>query len=988
MNKVFQWLLGFIAFYLAASLSLFLTRHEGSIAIVWYANAIAGAYLSICPKSRWPLILTGMALGNVLADLPYSRDLLQTSGFLPGNLLETYLVALLLRKHVFNVPVFSTPVKYLKGIVTVSLCSAALGACLGAIALSKSVGMGFEQAWIIWFEGSLIGGVSVLPVITIWNKLSSKHFFEEVLDIRSLLSIAGSLTVTWASLLHLPYPFVYIVAILSVTCFYTSVTGVVVASTAVAIFSMTLVAIGIYAPASPEPINLLLFYVPLLAVVLGPSLFAVAMANSTKFRKRSQELAKSYEDMYFNSPAILHSIDGSGNLVSVSKKWLDLLGYERSEVIGQPSINYLSPECRERAKQEILPEFFRKGFCNDVRYTMLCADGKEVDVLLSAILERDSEGQPVRSLAFLKDISTEIALQEDLRRERDYMTETLSSITDCIIATDEAGLITFANDAVVRLSGYSSDQMRGKPVSSFFLFYSEDSRSPYADPIRRCQESGGIVQEVELVSVLGGSSRELAAEFTASPIRGPDNEISGVSLILHDVTEAREANKKMAYLAHHDTLTGLPNRNLFREQLEERCATCTKQNTFFSLLFLDIDNFKSVNDSLGHQIGDELLKAVASRLSRIVRKNDAICRFGGDEFVIIVNHSEGKGQIEYLCERIKQTLASPITLSGTEFRVRSSIGIVQFPNDGTEPETLLRRADSAMYRAKDYGKDGVVFYHQEIESSITEEFETERALKSAIDKGDDISVHFQPIIDSEKGSIFALEALVRWRHEGEMIPTPLFIRVAENTGLISSLSLTIFDKAFQQLAEWKTQKDRTPSLSLNLSGAQFGDTALVDKLRSYSKQYDIEMSQLIFEITETSLIREPDRALSILKELKALGCRIAIDDFGTGYSSLSQIKKYPIDIIKIDKEFVSGLSRDSQDTEFVTFIIKMAEVLGLDVIGEGVETDKQAALLSSLGCTNHQGYFYDKPMPGSDMGDKYFSGVVSFEHFRSKLDKP
>ena len=438
---------------------------------------------------------------------------------------------------------------------------------------------------------------------------------------------------------------------------------------------------------------------------------------------------------------------------------------------------------------------------------------------------------------------------------------------------------------------------------------------------------------------------------------------------LTDVTDQKQAEKLLLHNAFHDALTGLPNRALFMDRLKHALAEVKKGEGYsFGVLFLDLDRFKVVNDSLGHQIGDQLLVATARRLESCLRPGDIVARLGGDEFAVIVDHVRHVSDAIQAAERIREHLGAPFNLSGHEVFISASIGIALNQTASEEPDEIIRNADTAMYRAKDQGRGCFELFDKGMHVRNAALSQLETGLRGALAR-DEFRVHYQPIISLETWRISGFEALIRWDHPELGYISPLkFIPVAEETGLIIPIGLWVLREACQQLRAWQRQFPSDPplSMSVNLSGRQFSQPDLIDQISQILAETGLDASSLKIEITESAIIENIDAAALMLKRIKALGVRLSLDDFGTGYSSLSYLHRFPIDTLKIDRSFVSRINLP-KNAEIVKTILTLASNLGMDVVAEGVETRDQIIQLTGLNCEYVQGYLLSKPIDGRAM---------------------
>jgi len=482
-------------------------------------------------------------------------------------------------------------------------------------------------------------------------------------------------------------------------------------------------------------------------------------------------------------------------------------------------------------------------------------------------------------------------------------------------------------------------------------------------------------------SLLDGALRRIRLE--AEPHLNESGDCTHMLGTIQDITERIDAQKQIHNLAYYDLVTGLPNRAQLNEQLRYTLKIATRNDSKFALLFLDLDHFKQVNDTLGHDAGDDLLKQVAERLSGVVRASDmvsageseedddsgyqhTVARLGGDEFVVLLGQINRAEDAARVAERIAQSVSNPYAIGENSVSVTTTIGISVFPADGTDSETLMKNADVAMYHAKESGRNGYQFYSRSIHEQALERFSMESALKSAIEN-EELTVVYQPKVDLDFGTVVGMEALVRWEHEeyGKVSPA-VFIPLAEETGLILPLGRWVLRHACRQMQEWIDAGMAPLTMSVNCSAVQFTRSDMIEDINDAIDHSGLDPSLLEIELTESLLLQDIDVGIEILRKMKDLGVQVAIDDFGTGFSSLSYLKRLPVDKLKIDQSFVKDLSTDAGDVAIVSAIITLSHNLNLTVVAEGVETQQQYDILKSFACNEVQGYLIGHPMTADD----------------------
>ncbi len=537
--------------------------------------------------------------------------------------------------------------------------------------------------------------------------------------------------------------------------------------------------------------------------------------------------------------------------------------------------------------------------------------------------------------------------------------------SDLITVVDAAGIIKYQSPSSEQLVGLSPDRLVGTPLRDLVL---ADDRDSFDELLATGLAKASVVMTGEFrVKHADGSIRHV--DTIVSNLMA-DATVGGLVFNTRDVTDHRLLEEQLERRAFFDSLTGLPNRAVFRDRLDHALARSARRGDVLAVLLLDLDRFKFVNDSLGHDAGDELLVAVGSRIQQCSRASDTAARLGGDEFAILIEDDASEEAAVALAGRLLETLTSPFEVRGREVFIGASIGIALDVGASGQPDELIRNADTAMYAAKGAGKGRCVVFQPSMHQRTLEFFEVQADLQRGLVRGEFV-LHYQPIVDLETGSLRGVEALVRWLHptQGSIMPGA-FIPVAEETGLIVPLGVWVLGEACRQAAEWRDRfpETSTLSMSVNLSMRQLLEPDLVPRVADVLADVDLDPRGLTLEITEGSLLQEMGETAAKLGALKELGAQLALDDFGTGSSSLGHLRQFPIDVLKIDKSFVDGLGDEGSDASaLVRAIIELARTLHLTTVAEGIETSEQLAELRSAGCDLGQGYLFAKPMPREDL---------------------
>ncbi|WP_221469515.1 bifunctional diguanylate cyclase/phosphodiesterase [Cohnella nanjingensis] len=544
--------------------------------------------------------------------------------------------------------------------------------------------------------------------------------------------------------------------------------------------------------------------------------------------------------------------------------------------------------------------------------------------------------------------------------ERDKRIESLFRHSqDGVFSFTLTGRLLDANHAAEHMTGFSRAELLAMPPTDLVCEeFRQTTRTQFIEAV------GGQSRNFDSALTHRDGSR-IEVNNTNVPVVVED-EVVGVYTIVRDITERKMSERRMKHMAHHDEVTGLPNRRLFERQVTKILAGPSADVQPLAVLFLDIDRFKLVNDSQGHDIGDLLLRAIASRLRQAVGDAGIIARLGGDEFSVLLAQGVTREAIQCIAARINREIDIPFSLRGRDIHITASIGIALYPDDGDNCIALMKHADTAMYSAKAEGKNTFRFYRQTMNEELTERVQLENELRKALERGEFFLV-YQPQMDIASGRIVGVEALIRWRHGEKGLVSPAdFIPLAEETGMIVPIGEWVLRTACRQAKRWHGAGLADLRMSVNLSSRQFMSQDLADSIRRIIQETGFDPGLLDLEITE-SMTLDVGRAIATLHQLKQLGVSISIDDFGTGYSSLSYLKNFPVDRLKIDRSFISQMLSDTNDRSIVSTIIALAHNLNLQVVAEGVETDAQSAFLASHGCDEMQGYLISKPLPEEDI---------------------
>ncbi len=526
-----------------------------------------------------------------------------------------------------------------------------------------------------------------------------------------------------------------------------------------------------------------------------------------------------------------------------------------------------------------------------------------------------------------------------------------------ILITDRNNRILAVNQSFTRLTGYDSEDVLGEtPAILKSGRHGPEFYGAMWDSLHAGGEWSGEIWDRRK----DGSHYPKWLDINV--VRdGRDGEVTHYLAFFKDLSAHKVAEERIRLLAYHDPLTGLPNRLLLTDRLAHALASARRREGRVAVLFIDLDRFKNINDSLGHAVGDRLLWEIAHRLNTCVREEDTVARLGGDEFVIVLENLQGKEGVAAIAAKIHRAFERPIQVDNRLLHVSASIGIAVFPDDGENAEMLMQNADTAMYQAKAQGRNHYQFFEPFMNVHARERLDLENTLRQALER-DEFELYFQPIIDLESGDIVCAEALIRWRHPEQGVVGPdRFIPIAEETGCIVQIGDWVLEQACRIYSKWLSQGETPPRLSLNISPRQFRQPGLASRIRLLLDRHGVDARQIDLEVTESALMDHPEVASRILGELKEMGLGIVIDDFGTGYSSLAYLKTFPIDKLKIDRSFVRDILNDASDREITLAVIALSHNLGLKVVAEGVEQKEQLEFLKRHKCDRVQGFYYSQP---------------------------
>src|SRR5580692_3946395 len=571
-------------------------------------------------------------------------------------------------------------------------------------------------------------------------------------------------------------------------------------------------------------------------------------------------------------------------------------------------------------------------------------------------------------------------MEEALFEEKERAQVTLHSIADAVICTDISGDITFLNVVAENLTGWPWQEAVGRPMIEVFRVLSAASDGSGLIPVATPNARDPIVQLPSNCILIRRDGVEIPIEDSVARIHNREGQATGMVVVFRDVSAARAMALQIAHSAEHDFLTGLPNRMLLNDRITQAIALAQRHTKEVAVLFLDLDGFKYINDSLGHPVGDKLLQSVAERLADCVRASDTVSRQGGDEFVVLLSEVAQPEDAAISARRILQAVARPHSIDQHDLHITTSIGVSVFPDDGLDADTLIKNADTAMYQAKENGRQSFQFFKPAMNVRAVERQSIEEGLRRALERRE-FALHYQPKINLMTGAIAGAEALIRWTHptRGSVSPAQ-FIPIAEDCGLILPIGNWVLREACKQARTWVDAGLRLGTMGVNISAMEFRNENFLEGVFAILKDTGLDPTSLELELTESVLMKHPASTASVLQALRAKGVQVAVDDFGTGYSSLSYLQKFSIDALKIDQSFVRRITTAPAETTIVTAVISMARSLKLRVVAEGVETLKELEFLQAHQCDEAQGYYFSRPVPPEQFAKLLETGIAETLH--------
>ena len=927
-----------LVYYIAARFGLLLALPPGYAAPIWPAAGIALAAVLLCG----PRVAPGIWLGSFLANAPISFDasstaLLLQSLVLPAGLgvgaaLQAIVGALLIRRFVGFPAPLECPVDIIRFLALGGPASCVIGASVGVSTLA-ALGIlptaSYAFSWWAWWIGDTIGVLVVTPLVLSWLGEPYPIWRRRRKTVALPIGLAFFVVLGVFEGARLPY------------------------------FSAPQSGAGWFVLAAGMAFTGLLG-----AFLLVTSGHAMLFEQLIAQRTRDLERTRKAEQAALQLAAIVTSSDDAiigkaldGTIVSWNAGAERMYGYSAKEMLGRSITSLIPPDLAGEmpAIQQRLERGERIAHLETVR---LRKDGSPIDISLTSSPIRDASGAVIGISAIARDISERKRAEAALRDRDARIRRLVDANIIGIFIGDLGGGISEANDAFLAICGYSRDDVLAKRLRWTDITPPQHALADQHALAELLQTGRCTPYQKEFIRKDGSLIPVL---FASALFEGQHDEL--VCFVL-DQTERWQAEARIHHIADHDSLTGLPNRALLQDRMQQAMATAHRNRSRVAVLFIDLDYFKNINDSLGHHIGDQVLQLAATRLQQCLREGDSVARLGGDEFVLILPLQGGSGDAARVAQKALDSLAQPFKVEVSELHLSGSIGISVYPDDGLDVDSLMRAADTAMYQAKEMGRANFQFFTDALNQAVQQRLDVGKRVRQALAHNEFI-LHYQPQVRMASGIAFSAEALLRWQAPGaEPVPCADFIAHAEESGLIVPLGEWVLRQACLQLKMWHDAGHPELKIAVNLSPRQLEHTDFCALVAQVLDETGIPAASLALEITESVLIRRSDYTLATLTRLSDMGIALSVDDFGTGYSSLAYLQRFPVHALKIDRSFVRDLGQDRNDTALVTAIIAMAGSLQLAVIAEGVETLQQVQFLMAHGCHDAQGFFYSKALRG------------------------
>jgi diguanylate cyclase (GGDEF)-like protein/PAS domain S-box-containing protein len=968
------YLIAAVVYAVVAYATILMSRAFEDVAEIWLANAILLGMMVHRERKHFPVMLLAGAVGSLVADLIARQAPQQALVYTIASMTEVataYGMLQWLRIRQSSAP---SERDFFLGVPAVVLAAPAFS---GSIAAMWAVYQGksdFLPAFMNWWTAGVLGMLAALPVVWTASRDGLRQLVRGARAAEFWLWLLAVMAVAAAATFYLPRPFAVVMLPLLMAAYrlgvFRSCLINLAAVTAVIAAAVAVRHVWTWAPGYQ---NIELLGIGQLGLysalsITGPLLVSIVVARR---EQTAQALARANRDLEVvsdNMPALIGEIDARRRYRFVNRAYELLYGRPREQILGRTARELLGEHYND-----VMDRHIESALAGEtVRFELTSSTGREVEV---AYIPHAEGGATEGFFALGLDITDRKAAERALFAEKERAQITLDSIGDAVVVCDNEMRLTLLNPIAEDMTGWTLEEAIGRPVHEVVklvgIASGESPLSPLAIAIR---DNRTVALQTETALERRDGYRS-AIEDTAAPMHDRDGNVTGAVMVFHDVSETRAMALKMSHLAQHDALTDLPNRVLFRDRLAQAIAM-VGQGMEGAVLFVDLDHFKHINDSLGHQAGDEVLQEVARRLTASVRTDDTVSRQGGDEFVLMLHRLADPRDAARVAQKLIAAIEQPFLVGDKALHFSASVGIALFPQDSRDLETLMKQADTALYHAKHSGRGRFSYFTESMSARADERLRIERELRDAL-VNDELFLVFQPRVSASDGRITGMEALLRWRMRDGTVATPdRFIPIAEEVGLIVQIDEWAMREACRRNAQWQRIGLSALPVAVNVSLARFEPERLAGHVRKVLEETGLAAHHLEIEFTESQMFKYEEQTRELLALLKTLGVRIAIDDFGTGYSNLNYLVQYHFDTLKIDRSFVGGLPNDSKCSAVVQAVIGLAQALHYDVVAEGVETAEQAKTLARYGCRHMQGYLYARPVPADEFAELLRRGNV------------
>jgi diguanylate cyclase (GGDEF)-like protein/PAS domain S-box-containing protein len=959
-----SYLMTAVVYAVVAYLSILLSRAYEDVAEIWLANAILLGMMMHRERHHFPAMLLAGALGSLAADLSAGQASQQALVYTAASMTEVaaaYWLSQWLRIRPAVVP---SERDFFLGVPAVVLAAPALSASIVAMWAVYQSRSDFLPAFMNWWTAGVLGMLVALPVVWTVSRDGLRQLVRGARAGEFWLWLLSVVIVAAAAAFYLPRPFAVLMLPLLMAAYRLGVfRSCLINVAAVTTVIMMSIAIKRVWTSAPGHQNIELLGIGQLGLysalsIMGPLLVSIVVASR---ERTAQALARANRDMQVisdNMPALIADIDAQHRYSFVNRAYELLYGRPREEIIGRTARELLGEHYSERMDHHIQAALADET----TRFELTTSAGRDIEIAYIPHAEGDvSDG----FFALGLDITERKAAERALFAEKEQAQITLNSIGDAVVVCDTDMRLTLLNPIAEEMTGWNLAEAVGRPVHEVVklvdIASGESPLSPLAIAIR---DNRTVALQIDTALERRDGQRS-PIEDTAAPMHDRNGHVTGAVMVFHDVSETRAMALKMSHLAQHDALTDLPNRVLFQDRLTQAIAM-VGQGMKGAVLFVDLDHFKHINDSLGHQAGDQVLQEVARRLSASVRTDDTVSRQGGDEFVLMLHRLADPRDAARVAQKLIAAIEEPFLVGDKVLHFSASVGIALFPQDSDDLETLMKQADTALYHAKRSGRGRFSYFTESMSARADLRLRIERELRDAL-ANEEFFLVYQPRISVPDGRITGMEALIRWRMQDGTVAAPdRFIAIAEEIGLIVQIDEWAMREACRQNARW--QQSGLPALpvAVNVSLARFEPERLAGHVRAVLDDTGLAARHLEIEFTESQMFKYEQETRDLLDRLTTLGVRIAIDDFGTGYSNLNYLVQYHFDTLKIDRSFVGGLPNEPKSSAVVQAVIGLGQALHYEVVAEGVETGAQAKALAQFGCRQMQGYLYARPLPADD----------------------